>query len=355
MQTEVGLSDFTIDLVVGVADRPDEPLLAVLLDGPGWAARRTVGDRDGLPVEVLSKLMHWPAVERVWLPEWLADTGGVLDRLAEVVKTAAAARVVAEEADRAAAEVAADAGAHPDGPAAAGAAAVGFAAEDGGGAAAIAEPAPDPPPAQSAATGLPGEALFSPWLPGTIGSRDQLDLLPGPVAARQVSKALVDAVEAEGPIEIDRLVRLVAAGFGLHRVVATRHAAILAQLPIGLIADPVTPEFAWPARLDPLTWNGFRRTPPSDSARFAPGFASAQPADGWGVDRVSSPAALRSGRFGSRGRLWCLIGNLERAGVTEHLCDPTGTELQFSRLRFGLRTTSGVRTTAASSSTVARG
>ena len=49
--------------------------------------------------------------------------------------------------------------------------------------------------------------------------------------------ALVDAVDAEGPIELDRLVRLVAAGFGLHRVLAARHAAILAQLPVGLIAD----------------------------------------------------------------------------------------------------------------------
>lgn len=33
---------------------PDEPLVAVLLDGPGWYSRRTVADRDGLPVDVLS-------------------------------------------------------------------------------------------------------------------------------------------------------------------------------------------------------------------------------------------------------------------------------------------------------------
>ena len=34
--------------------------------------RRTVGDRDGLPVEVLGEMLRWPAVERVWLPTWLA-------------------------------------------------------------------------------------------------------------------------------------------------------------------------------------------------------------------------------------------------------------------------------------------
>jgi hypothetical protein len=89
-----------------------------------------------------------------------------------------------------------------------------------------------------------------------------LDQLPGPAAARQVSKALADAVDAEGPIQIDRLVHVVAAGFGLHRVLAARHAAILTQLPAGLIADPAAPEFAWPESLDPLAWSGFRRTPP---------------------------------------------------------------------------------------------
>jgi hypothetical protein len=28
-----------------------------------------------------------------------------------------------------------------------------------------------------------------------------------------------------------------------------------------LLVDPEDPEFAWPPRLDPLSWNGFRRTP----------------------------------------------------------------------------------------------
>lgn len=56
-------------------------MLAVLLDGDSWKSRRTVADRDGLPIEVLKNLMHWPAVERVWLPEWLHAREAVLDRL----------------------------------------------------------------------------------------------------------------------------------------------------------------------------------------------------------------------------------------------------------------------------------
>jgi hypothetical protein len=122
--------------------------------------------------------------------------------------------------------------------------------------------APDIAPAVATTSGgLPGESPFTAWHPGVLGTRDVLDGLPAAAAAGRVSAALVDAVEAEGPIEVDRLVRLVAAGFGLHRVLAARHAAILAQLPVGLIADRASPDFAWPASLDPLTWQGFRRTP----------------------------------------------------------------------------------------------
>jgi hypothetical protein len=88
VRTNVGLSDFKIDLVVAPAGQPGSPTTAVLLDGPGWAQRGTVADRDALPVEVLGGLMHWPAVERVWLPEWLGDRESVLDRLAAAVPTA---------------------------------------------------------------------------------------------------------------------------------------------------------------------------------------------------------------------------------------------------------------------------
>ncbi|NEE03707.1 DUF4011 domain-containing protein [Phytoactinopolyspora halotolerans] len=87
--TDVGLSDFKVDLTISSGDDGSHrSLLAVLLDGPAWAARRTVGDRDGLPTEVLTRLLRWPAVERVWLPEWLDRPDDVVDRL---VRTATAA------------------------------------------------------------------------------------------------------------------------------------------------------------------------------------------------------------------------------------------------------------------------
>ena len=85
VRTDIGLSDFRVDLAVARADAPDVPVLAVLLDGAAWARRPTVGDRDGLPVDVLRDMLAWPAVERVWLPSWLADPEAVLDRLVAAV------------------------------------------------------------------------------------------------------------------------------------------------------------------------------------------------------------------------------------------------------------------------------
>ena len=260
VRTDVGLSDFTIDLVVAAGDRPEQPVLAVLLDGPGWAARRTVGDRDGLPVEVLSELMHWPAVERVWMPEWLADRAAVLDRLVLVVGTATAAMSAARAAAEATAAVpeAAKAGTEAT-------AAVPEAVEAGTTPVDVAADGESPAtPSPALTVGLPNETAFTPWLPGELGTRDVLDGLPDEAdCARPVYQALITGVEAEGPVHLERLVRMLAAAFDLHRVVAARHAAILTQLPAGLTRDPVAPEFAWPPSMDPLTWEGFRRTPPA--------------------------------------------------------------------------------------------
>ena len=56
-------------------------IAAVLLDGPEWGARQTIGDRDALPLEVLGEMLRWPVVSRVWLPTWLADRAKALDDL----------------------------------------------------------------------------------------------------------------------------------------------------------------------------------------------------------------------------------------------------------------------------------
>ncbi|MCW4354299.1 DUF4011 domain-containing protein [Hoyosella sp. YIM 151337] len=75
-----GLSTFTVDMAVRRAGSPRWEA-AVLLDSPRWAGWPTVADRDGAP-RLLSTIMEWPHVIRVWLPEWLIDPDGLIDRIA---------------------------------------------------------------------------------------------------------------------------------------------------------------------------------------------------------------------------------------------------------------------------------
>jgi hypothetical protein len=268
--TNVGLSDFRVDLAIGSR-------VAVLLDGPEWAARGTVGDRDGLPLEVLSQLMRWPSVQRVWLPDWLRDRESVLDRL-----TAAALGHGAGPDHEAAPDTPA-ARAAQGAPAASGAPGAPEAPDRGAMSASPTAPLPRAAPAsddgRSAATvplrrigpepaqpgsgrALPGESPFTPWISGYLGDRYVLDRLPAPSAAGQVVRALHAAIRAEGPVHVDRLAKLVAGGFDLGRVSAERRQSILDCLPGSVFRDPLDPQFAWPDDLDPRAWTGFRRTGP---------------------------------------------------------------------------------------------
>lgn len=251
--TDVGLSDFRVDLAVAPAETPDAPVLAVLLDGPAWAARRTVADRDGLPLEVLSRLMHWPSVERVWLPEWLAEPGTVLDRLE------AAGRVPARE------------DATPESPAPSD-----EAVED--------TPEPPQPPApddelttarlardERRVADTPIErggnaTAYVSWLPHPTGGIDVLDSLSSARSASAVRAVLLEVVNTEGPIHIGLLAKHVAGAFGLETVSAARAQAILRLLPAHLMITSEGARYVWPEGLDPETWRGYR-VPPEGSAR----------------------------------------------------------------------------------------
>ncbi|WP_138761071.1 DUF4011 domain-containing protein [Modestobacter altitudinis] len=290
VRTDVGLSDFRIDLTVARAAAPDVPLLAVLLDGPAWARRRTVGDRDGLPVEVLGELVGWPAVERVWLPAWLADRDEVLDRLVAAVDAVPVADEPAPEPEPAydgpLADVIPLRPAPTPEPV-------------------VPEPLPEPlaegtPPAEPVvATSTPSaepvvaegvtsaepvvarsvplgkatpsvrratvrpvaepldeEQPFVPWSPRPAGEKKQLDQLADPAVAKVVRRVLAAGLKAEGPVHRDRLTRLTAGAFGLTRVAEARRDALLGLLPRTAVVDG---EFVWPAGTDRETWTWFRR------------------------------------------------------------------------------------------------
>ncbi|HEV7727474.1 MAG TPA: DUF4011 domain-containing protein [Modestobacter sp.] len=244
VRTDVGLSEFKVDLAVALPSSPDAPVMAVLLDGPAWARRRTVGDRDGLPVEVLSGMLRWPAVERVWLPSWLADHDAVLDRLVAAAQTAVVAPAPAPPAPAPAPEPAITAAREPEPELVADVPV------------AEAPVAPEPAPVHT----LDGEEPFVPWTPEPAGDKGMLDRIANPRGAEKVRAVMLAGVAAEGPIHVDRLARLTAGAFGLTRVLRARLDALGALV----AAEARAGDFVWPEALDRSTWTAFRRDPDAE-------------------------------------------------------------------------------------------
>lgn len=252
VSSDVGLSDFKVDLSVALAEDPSRQLMAILLDGPAWAARRTAGDRDGLPRDVLTRMMRWPSVERVWLPAWLADSEAVLDRLELSLREASddvAEEAVAKPAQR------------------------GVSLPEFAGGEAIEEPAgivADPigtlplfeelrkPAAPSSSVPVASEvATYQPWTVQAFGTTDVLDSLHSRRSIAAVRGAIEVVVAAEGPIHQDRLARLVCAAFGLNKVNGPRADSVLRLVePSTHVTDD--DGFVWDATVDRRTWSIFR-------------------------------------------------------------------------------------------------
>ncbi|MDN4483202.1 DUF4011 domain-containing protein [Demequina lignilytica] len=247
----VGMSSFTVDLAVRLDDA--HPWVAVMLDGPGWSARRTVGDRDALPSAVLVGRMGWDRVERVYLPSWLHRRDEVINGLVSAASAPAGSGSTAMEAPE-----------HP-------------------------VPAqPEPPHGPSAATpparnglirGTP--VLSSATVANDDGSRDEtiprftpasdaprrgldvstLDELPASWAAAKVREVALRVAEEEGPVQQERLARIVARRFGLSRVRQDRIDAILATLPRGRRERTSLGTYIWPENTASSTYAGYRVTP----------------------------------------------------------------------------------------------
>jgi hypothetical protein len=268
--TAVGLSEFQIDLTV--APRGEPMTLAVLLDSPAWAERRTTSDRDALPTVVLERIMGWPKVVRVWLPDWLEDREGVVARLVvatgeaasaprrvgERVVTTSSGMRVATDGPQDAVLTPVEVGAVQDrGPLTLFDAVPAPAAGPVSGPAALAAGLADPIGLVTASIGL--EEPYVPFVSDVIGRRMALDSLPGGRYVGEVQAVIRDVVETEGPVSPTRLAKLVAHAYGLSRVLDDRVVQINGAVPADLRRDPEE-GFVWPERRDPLRWKGFRRT-----------------------------------------------------------------------------------------------
>ncbi|WP_162259387.1 AAA domain-containing protein [Phycicoccus sp. Soil803] len=311
VMSDVGMSNFRLDLVLARPENPQRPILPVLLDGESWMKRNTVSDRDVLPVEVLENLMGWPTVARIWWPMWLQNREEVLARiLAEVDRAEIALKGgVAKPGQDGPPEAISASEAATLGPegqdrslmVAATSGAKSFESElevvpspvdvaapqpsvespsaleppleqaQGTATASVAPPVESESPVRaserdqrpsggshSAADDAGSISEFVAAHANVVGARLVLDALPDRAAAAIVGEQLLDVIEAEGPIELARLTRIVARRFGLNAVRAARADDIARLVPRAQLRKGRLGSFAWPANLDPATWTGIR-------------------------------------------------------------------------------------------------
>ena len=208
VRTNVGLSDFVVDLAV--RQQGSEEWLAVLLDGPAWASRLSVGDRETLPVTVLTQ-MGWARVERVWLPSWLRDRSRVVASL--LAATADLGSPSRQARQDAAVEVSRRLSSPPPfRPALGGMVAPAVPAK-----ALVADAVVAPATRRAVRYVAADESVVHP--------AEHLD--DGSVKSRALVQAEIDRViEVEAPILADRVVQVVAHRFGLSRVRESRAAQL---------------------------------------------------------------------------------------------------------------------------------
>ena len=97
-QTNVGLSDFKVDIGIALPEGHRNFKMGLLLDGPDWGARKTTTDRDLLPTNFLKTRMKWEAIERIWLPSWLRDPNSEVERILASLRNQSNAPALAESA-----------------------------------------------------------------------------------------------------------------------------------------------------------------------------------------------------------------------------------------------------------------
>ncbi|GAA1614333.1 DUF4011 domain-containing protein [Actinoplanes couchii] len=253
-----GLSDFTVDIAVRAVGAARWQV-AVMLDGPQWGLRPTVADRDDAPA-LLNTIMGWPEVVRFWLPAWIRDRSRVLDAVAAAVERAVT------EGDCPVVHASPEYLLHP---------------EEGRDETEI--PLPDeaefrtdplmPAWDEKSTVGLvvsgSGCSDFVPYAPTPLGQRGDIDLIDSSPAIRAaVRSAIEQVVEAEGPVEQQRLARLVLARYGFTKAHADRRAAVLALAQPELFRNSAAGVFVWPPDLDAESWRGYRRTNLSSDRAF---------------------------------------------------------------------------------------
>ena len=247
VREQLGMSNFKIDLAVGIEGDEETFKAAVLLDGPGYSKLATTRDRDSIPPLMLEAL-DWN-IYRVWLPAWIQESERLLDEIEELARHGAPeVEAPAEEA----AEVSED---------------LSVTRQEAGElesdnskldsiTTALSTPLPSSGPDE--VEGCLGGSPFTPYEGGrNLGSKEQFDSPSGRAA---IVRGIKEVVKTEGPVQGGRLGLLVARRFGFKRVQRTRVEAVLKYVPAGAVRGGRFGAFIWPEGVAPEEWKDFRHS-----------------------------------------------------------------------------------------------
>lgn len=231
---EVGLSDFKVDIAIMDPSKPKRAVLGVLLDGQRWNKRNTVSDRDSLPVSMLTKRMGWAKVERIWLPTWLRDQAGEIERIKLALKEA---KLV------------------PTAPARK----------------SLNSTPTEPIYVQKADLTGPKSMAVNPvdtllatvpdWhelLSSVIAGQEYLDYLHDKRIQTAILELVAELTQVEGPVSKQRLAKFVASCFGYTRVVTSRVEAINGMHFPGHARDQEG--FLYPLNVDPRKYDNWQKS-----------------------------------------------------------------------------------------------
>ena len=230
VDTNLGLSNFKVDIAIGLPDTTRWEL-AILVDGLGWHSRGTAYQRDVLPPAVLREL-GWQKVMRVWLPSWIADSDGVLAEINGALRQIAAGAAPEPLVD----EVATQPG--PD---------------------RVPDSIPQQPDLPAVhESSLPGQVAFRQYVVRAVYPKHMLYSTPTAVSRATLEQVFGEILSAESPIEVMRFAKLVGNTFGLERVLKVRATGILKLVDKKLRTKSALGEFIWATGIDPNTWVEFR-------------------------------------------------------------------------------------------------
>ncbi|HCV24964.1 MAG TPA: hypothetical protein DGN59_16025, partial [Candidatus Latescibacteria bacterium] len=252
VDTQLGLSELRVDIAVGRSDEIDWRV-AVLIDGPDWAERGSATQREVLPKTVLLT-RGWQRVLRVWLPSWRDERDAVLARIRDAMdgtdeelpadpsENAEAGQVVTDEPQSG--RLGSNVGSWRRN--------------------------------ESLSTGsdTPDDdhTEFKPFVPQIMYEREHLDHLasPGrwdPNYLNEVGEHLVSTIdlvlEAEAPVESNRLARLVANCWGLQRVMQNRVDLILNFIPTDHLTRTPFGDYVWSTPSQAQSWTEYRPSGPT--------------------------------------------------------------------------------------------